>query len=254
MRNSKFQIDSIKYVDDEVYRKLFIKKFNECLNTCIEIKKAIQLIIDNDFDINFIARPNHFDFLRYSIDCSNDDIKNIFTYFFNVNKKNKDFKIVIKLIYTKAKYKWNLKNKNEVRKQFYEVLISNEHDLAFYEYYLDRTETFKNILLDEREKLKGIPDSSIYDIQELFYNNACKIVKHYPVHYPMLFQFENYIKKIEMKKNDVLPFEKKKIKSLFYQHITDISNVDRKTISPRYRDFSKKKLIPDFSKKFFPMK
>lgn len=158
-----------------------------------------------------------------------------------------EFEVKLKDVATNCK----VTNKKELREIFSKLLFRIGYEIGYTQGMIDRIDLDLKILKNENESL--FINESIQDIQKIFYDNSVNIVKQFPHYYHMLFQFKDYIIRMEMRKNNILSFEKKKLINKFYQHITDLSNVDKKTVGQRFRDFKKRNLIPNFSKKFLPM-
>jgi len=225
-----------KWIEQNLEKKIFFEK---------HLSENFKNFYPSKDVLDFMHKPNMH--CWYDRSSENFHLKFHFTVYENQPDKLIEFVVRLKDVETSPK----IKNKGELKNYFQRLMYCVGFEIGFLQAYIDRIDTDIAVLNNDRDTIKVT--ETIFDVEKIFYENTVKIVEHYPVHYPMLFQFEKYIKNLEMKKNDVLPFEEKKIISLFYQHITDISNYDKKTVGQRYREFERKNLIPDFSKKSLPM-
>lgn len=186
--------------------------------------------------------------IGYSLSHSNFRLRFDFTGREIFNEDYFEFEVKLKDIKTNCK----VVNKKELTEIFQKLLFRIGYEIGYTQGMIDRIDLDLKILRNEREGI--VVKESIQDIQKIFYDNSVKIVKQFPDYYYMLFQFEDYIKNIEKKNNKIFSFEKKKLTNKFYQHITDLSNVDKKTVGQRFREFKRRNLIPNFSNKSLPMK
>ena len=112
--------------------------------------------------------------------------------------EEKKFYIEIKLkdVATKCK----VTNTNELKKPFIEMLERASWGQGYLQGMIDRIDIDINVITDNRNFLNT--KYSILDIQKIFFNYACDIVRNFPKYYHYIFPFKNY-----MLENHIIPTE-----------------------------------------------
>lgn len=246
------KVNSIEFANSEEEYSNFLNKFKIFRDKYLKRKSVIQDFLECDFKMNSVSNDFMIGFLGVSKFYKR---KNKLTFIFKISQRlyepPQEYKIVC--AYSDEHLILNL---FEVKNSFYKLLVMNEYWIGYYDTMLNREETFRNILLNKGDKLKGIPDHSIHSIQRIYLDHTKMIVKHIPKLYSALFRFEKIIKEdILEEKRIKFPNELPQINETdFYKWIEDLTQISSETIKEGHRTYKKKYSISNFSKKFLPNK
>lgn len=151
--------------------------------------------------------------------------------------KRKDFKINSYEIEVKLKdVKSNFKviNKKELKTIFNELLYRIGYEIGYVQGMIDRIDLDMKILRNEKESL--VIKENIQDIQKIFFDYVCSIVKENNNLYNYLFPFLNYCLE-----NQIVTTQNK-----FFEYIADVTGnkKDFKAIKKTFLLNKKNKKIP----------
>lgn len=214
----------LKDLEKEFKRKEFIEK---------HLSENFTNLIPDTKLLNDLGNNNNIGF-RLCNNYQSPNFKFILMFHFTTRKifdeSEFEFEIKLKDIATNCK----VINKRSLRKIFHKLLLRVGYEIGYVQGMIDEIDLSVKILRNERETIKV--KESIFDLQKIFYDYVCRIVKDQNHLYNYLFPFFDYFSKL---KGSISEREF----SRFIADITD-NNIDSESIRQTFIKHRDEKKIP----------